>query len=294
MAEAPLWFSQALAQSPEQGSIFVEGATVQYRAWGRRGDPIVVLVHGGAAHAGWWDHLAPYLASTHRVLAPELSGHGDSDWRASYSLETWAEEVMALVEHEGTSVRSVIFGHSMGGAIALTAARLFGSRLSGVVAIDSQIRELSPEIKAWFESGRLSSNRVYATFEENFARFRTLPEDAATLPYVRAHVAKASIKQVQGGFTWKFDPAIFFRSIMQPEEIAEVICDVVLIRGERGLATRDITTDVAERLRRYVPVTVVLDSGHHIMLDQPLALLAALQTLLGQWTDQVKTTTRRF
>ena len=50
------------------------------------------------------------------------------------------------------------------------------------------------------------------------------------------------------------------------------------------MATTDITTTVAERLGGHVPVTVVPDAGHHIMLDQPVALVAALQVLLGEWS----------
>ena len=48
-------------------------------------------------------------------------------------------------------------------------------------------------------------------------------------------------------------------------------------------ATTDITDLVAERLGGHVPVTLIPDAGHHIMLDQPIALIAVLQTLLGQW-----------
>ena len=55
------------------------------------------------------------------------------------------------------------------------------------------------------------------------------------------------------------------------------------MRGERGMATTDITESVAEILGGHVPVTLVPDAGHHIMFDQPIALIALLQTLIGQW-----------
>ena len=72
---------------------------------------------------------------------------------------------------------------------------------------------------------------------------------------------------------------------MEPEDLAAAMCDIALIRGERGMATTDITDVVAERLGRDVPVTVLRVAGHHIMLDQPIALIAVLQTLLGQWRN---------
>lgn len=281
----PDWFSDALAQPYDAGRVDVDGATITYRAWGKPGDPVAVLVHGGAAHAGWWDHVAPHLADTNRVVAIDLSGHGDSDRRERYSLDAWATEVLAVATAEGDS-RPVVFGHSMGGFVALTVAKVFGDRVKGVVAIDSPVREASPEAKAWLESTRhVPGNKVYPTLEVILQRFRTLPEDDSTRDYIRAHIAAGSVCEVEGGWSWKFDPHIFFRSQMEPEELAEAPCKVALIRGERGMATLDITTDVAERLGGDVPVTVIRDAGHHIMLEQPIALIAALQTLLGQWRN---------
>jgi pimeloyl-ACP methyl ester carboxylesterase len=282
-SDIPTWFTDALAQPYDQGETTVDGCRISYRAWGKAGRPVAALVHGGAAHAGWWDYIGPLLTDQHRVIALDLSGHGDSDHRSSYSLETWADEVLAVARQE-SDAKPIFFGHSMGGFVALTAAKLFGAQLGGVVAIDSPVREMSPEARAWIESGKHApGNKVYPTREMILGRFRTLPEDDTTLDFVKSHIAAGSIKQVDGGWTWKFDPNIFLRSRMEPEELAQARCAVALIRGERGIATSDITEVVSQRLGGDVPVTVIRDAGHHIMLEQPVALLAALQTLLGQW-----------
>ncbi len=284
-AEIPAWFTGALAQPHDDGMTTVDGHRIRYRAWGKSGDPTIVLVHGGAAHAGWWDHVAPFLAAEHRVIALDLAGHGDSDRREHYKLESWADEVLAVAAAESPA-RPIVFGHSMGGFVALTAAKMCGKSLAGVVAIDSPVQAVSAEARAWMEENRVApSNKVYPTRKDIETRFRTLPSDDATAEYIRLHIAADSVVEVEGGWTWKFDPRIFFRSLMQPEDLAEAECKVALIRGERGMATTDITALVAERLGGHVPVTVIPDSGHHIMLDQPIALIAALQTLAGQWRD---------
>lgn len=281
----PTWFIDALAAPFDANETIVDGARIAYRAWGKPGMPVAVLVHGGAAHAGWWDHIGPLLADAHRVVALDLSGHGDSDHRPAYELNTWAAEALAVAAQEG-DVRPTVFGHSMGGFVALTAARDFGMQLKGVVAIDSPVREMSPEAREWLESGqRPPGNKIYPSKQVMIDRFRTLPEDDAEVDYVKAHIAAGSVKEVDGGWTWKFDPSIFLRSRMEPEELAAAPCKIALIRGERGMATLDITADVAERLGGDVPVTVIRDAGHHIMLEQPIALIAALQTLLGQWRN---------
>ena len=58
---------------------------------------------------------------------------------------------------------------------------------------------------------------------------------------MKDHIAEGSITQVDAGWTWKFDPHIFLSSRMEPEELAAIDCAVALIRGERGMATTDIT-----------------------------------------------------
>lgn len=280
--ETPAWFTEALAREPEHKTVEVDGAKISYRAWGRSGDPAAVLVHGGAAHAGWWDHIGPHLTAHHRVISIDLSGHGDSDWRSEYTLGTWAREIMAAAGAEGSD-GPVLFGHSMGGFVSLMASRLYDS-LAGVVAIDSPVRESSAETKAWAaERRQLPGTKVYDDRDEILSRFRTLPEDASGLAFVRDHLAQGSVRQTAGGWSWKFDPQIFLRSRMEPEEVREANCPVALLRGERGMASTDINDVVAERLGIEVPVTVIVDAGHHIMIDQPVALLAVLQTFLGQW-----------
>lgn len=279
----PTWFTDAIAEPFDTDEIDVAGARISYRAWGKPGQPGVVLVHGGAAHAGWWDHIAPFLAADHRVMAIDLSGHGSSEHRESYALSTWSDEVMA-VAHRESDARPVIIGHSMGGFVAFTAALEHGLDVRGVAAIDSPVREMSPEARAWLQTNSaLPPQKVRPDRETIVARFRTLPEDVAGLEYVRKHIAEQSVREVEGGWTWKFDPSIFLSSQMEPEDLASAATEVALVRGERGMATTDITSSVAEILGGHVPVTLVPDAGHHIMLDQPIALIALLQTLLGQW-----------
>lgn len=281
--QPPDWFLSAIAEPHDSRVVEVEGARIHYRAWGKPGERVVVLVHGGAAHSGWWDHIGPHISAGHRIVALDLSGHGDSERRDDYSLETWAGEVLAVAAAEG-AVLPIVFGHSMGGFVALMAAKLFGAQLGGALAIDSPVQESSAEMKAWRAEGKkLPEHKVRPTREGIMARFRTLPSDDSSLEYIRAHIAAGSVCEAEGGWIWKFDPNIFFHSHMAPEDLATARCPVALIRGERGMATTDITDDVARRLGGHVPVTVIPDAGHHIMLEQPIALIAVLQTLIGQW-----------
>src|SRR5689334_9371077 len=92
---APTWFRDALAVPFTDETVDVEGTSVHYLAWGEPGRRGLVFVHGGGAHAHWWTHVAARFADEFRVLAIDLSGHGDSDHRDMYAFEQWTEEVLA-------------------------------------------------------------------------------------------------------------------------------------------------------------------------------------------------------
>ncbi len=279
----PHWFSWALEQKPSHHEIDVSGVRIRYRAWGTEGDPLIVLVHGGAANSSWWDHIGPHLADQHRVAAIDLAGHGDSDHLPEYSLEDWADQVKAVAQAESAE-KPIVFGHSMGGFVSLTAAREFGSELHGIAVVDSPVRDMPAESRIWFRE-KMAERPIRRTEDRAslVSRFRTIPTEDNQLEYVRRNIAEQSVQEFDDGWGWKFDRDIFMRSYMTPDEVAEVNCEVALIRGERGMATADIATDVLERLGGRAPVTLILEAGHHIMLDQPVALIAVLQTLAGQW-----------
>jgi pimeloyl-ACP methyl ester carboxylesterase len=281
--DVPQWFSRALAIEPDIGATEVAGTTIRYRAWGDRGQPGVVLVHGGAAHSRWWDHVAPLLAAGRRVAAMDLSGHGDSGRRTVYSLDIWADELIAVAEAAGIAGPPVLVGHSMGGFVTLTAARRHGAVLTGVLAIDSPVRELTPEEKAARDRQAFGPLRVYPSREEALKRFRPIPDEGPVLSYVVDYIAAESIREVPGGWSWKFDPKIFGRPALSPSLLTTVDCRVALFRAERGLVSEQMGEVMYDRLGRAAPLIEIPDAGHHIMLDQPLALVTGLRTLLADW-----------
>ena len=281
-AETPAWFTAALATAAEHRTITVEGATVAYRSWGDRAERGVVLVHGGAAHSRWWDHIGPVLAKDHHVVALDLSGHGDSGRRTAYSLDEWAREVLAVAADAGFTAPPTVIGHSMGGFVTLRLASLSGSSIAGAVAIDSPVRDATPEEQAAREHRAFGPLRVYPSKEAAVARFRPIPMQPV-LAYIADHVADTSVHPSEGGWTWKFDPRIFVRPQFTPALLTRLDCRVALFRAEYGIVSPQMSQVMYDRLGRVAPVIEIPGAGHHIMLDQPIALVAALRTLLSDW-----------
>jgi pimeloyl-ACP methyl ester carboxylesterase len=288
-AEPPAWFIAALATSAGTGTTEVDGVEIAYRSWGKRTDEGIVLVHGGAAHARWWDHIGPLLAGSRRVVAIDLSGHGDSGRRPKYTLDAWAREVVAVAAAAGITEPPIIIGHSMGGFVALRAAGIYGSKLAGIVVIDSPVQDLTPEDRAARDARAFGPLRVYPTAEAAIKRFRPIP-DQPTLPYVRAHVAATSIHPVEGGWSWKFDPAIFGRTQATPTLLHHLDCRVALFHAEHGIVPPQTTELMYDKLGQRAPVIEIPAAGHHVMLDHPIALVTGIRTLLSDWEHSLPAT----
>lgn len=284
---APSWFASAIDDRPELLDIEVDGARVHLRCWGKPDTPGVVLVHGGSAHSGWWDHIAPLLASSHRVVALDLSGHGDSGIRERYPFEGWADEVLAAARAGGISGKPYVVGHSMGGWVTVAVGAQYGVEVSGLVIIDSPLFDEPPEESIIRQLSRRP--RAYSTQDEICARFRTEPHQDVLLPYVARHVAEESVRETEAGWTWKFDPDMFRKRhensdhVKLRELLPVVQVPTVYIRCELGMVTPEKAQEIAGLFGRPATVVELADAGHHPMMDQPLPLVATLRTALALW-----------
>ncbi|HSP05158.1 MAG TPA: alpha/beta hydrolase [Acidimicrobiales bacterium] len=281
---APGWFDRALAHTPETRQVQVDGVGISYLAWGRVAAPGLVFIHGGAAHAHWWSFLVPLLADSYRIAAMDLSGHGDSDRRTEYPMSGWAAEVMAVADDLGAAGAPVVVGHSMGGFVAIATGATYGEDLAGIVILDSPVSAPDPETDAARGGKVFGPLRTYPDLDTALGRFRTVPEQQHYLPFVMDHVARHSLREVDGGWSWKYDPEIFVPTRAESRELlARVSCRVALFRAEHGLVTPEIGQYMYDQLGRVAPVVEIPEAGHHLMLDQPLLLLTALRTLLADW-----------
>ena len=97
--------------------------------------PVVLLAHGMWCDAGMFTQLATELARDHRVLVPDLRGHGRSDVPSTaWTIADLADDLHAIVEQLGVD-RLTLAGFSMGGMAAADFALRHANRLSGLALI---------------------------------------------------------------------------------------------------------------------------------------------------------------
>jgi pimeloyl-ACP methyl ester carboxylesterase len=287
---APDWFARALDVPFERGSTSVDGARIQWKAWGERGRPGLVLVHGGVAHKDWWDSIAPFLAPTRRVVALDLSGMGDSDHRDRYFMETYAREVLAAGETGGAfdAGKPFVVGHSFGGFVSLTAAMEHGERLKGVAVLDSPIRPPEEQRRS---SPPSRGGNTYPSFQAAMERFRLLPEQPCANAFLLDHIARQSLKPVvrpdgTDGWTWKFDPRLWEKLDYDrppPAQLAgRLKTRVAFFRGEQSrLVNDEVWAFMRETFGPQTTMVSIPEAEHHLILDQPIAVGAALEVLTG-------------
>lgn len=288
--DKPGWFARALEVPFEDRTVSVADTPIHYLFWddGDGDDkPGLVFVHGNGAHAHWWTFLVPFFLDQYRVAALDLSGAGDSGRRPRYTPEQFAAEVVAVAEDAGFGPETVIVGHSFGGYITLKTGVLYPERLAGVVLVDSAVR---PPDFVWERDPRRSPikpKRVYPNFDEALARFRLMPPQDCKNAYLLDYIGRHSLVETDDGWTWKFDDGLFrkfeFGTNMH-EELARLSCRVGVIYGDDSyLFTQEIADFMFNVLDQSVPFVAIPEAQHHLFLDQPLAFVSALRTLLAEW-----------
>jgi pimeloyl-ACP methyl ester carboxylesterase len=295
---APAWFESALACAPERAMVDVDGAAIETLAWGARGRPGLLLLHGKMAHADWWRFIAPFFATTHRVAALSWSGMGGSGWRERYSIDTMAAEALAAAESTGLfdgPAKPIVVGHSFGGFASLRCAEGHGARLAGVVTLDMPL--WSPEHRAARRPAGVRGviaprpTRIYPTLPDALARFRFAPPQPCENLYIADFIARGSLKEVPreegagNGWTWRFDPRVVELAPGDPaRSLQAAACPVAIAwGGDSALVDPAVAAYIAGVAPAGTPLVEIPAARHHVMVDQPLALVAALRALLAAW-----------
>lgn len=248
------------------------GLRLHYLDYGTPGRPTLLCVHGGAAHAHWFDFVAGGYLDDFHVLSIDLRGHGDSAWASppSYYYRDYASDLDAVVRALDLG-DFALMGHSMGGMVSLLYAATCAHRVAALVVVDSMLR-LPPERIATIRDVGSRPGSTYPSREALVARYRLRPGHSVAAPHVVRHIAAHSGRALPDG-TWKlkFDRAVYAtrEDYDGRPHWNDVRVPSLLVGAEHSeRITPEVYADARARcpqleLRR-VPGTY-----HHVMLDNP-------------------------
>jgi pimeloyl-ACP methyl ester carboxylesterase len=244
-----------------------------------KGPPLVFL-HGGTAHARWWDFVVPAIGPEFRALALDMRGHGDSDWAPDgrYRVRDYVDD-LAFVVAELDLAGPIVIGHSLGSFVALDYAVEHPGVASGIVVVDGRASFGAAGTRYLRLLGMFGAAQ-YGSVDDAIERFQPLPKETIARRDVIAHVVRHGIRETGGVWTTKFDRASLagLDVFDLRGRLDEIDCPVLVVRGEQStVLSRDAAARIATACRTG---RVVELSGchHHVLIDRPDALGAEIRS----------------
>jgi pimeloyl-ACP methyl ester carboxylesterase len=262
-APTPSPTSAAPAPDPGEGprlTLSPDNVHIEYRVLGH-GEPAVILIHGWACDANYWNEQFEALKSRYTVVAVNLAGHGGSaSNRTDWSIANYAADV-AAVARQLPNPRLVLVGHSMGATVALAATPLIGSRVIGIIAVDALRSVGQPPL-----APREVEQRV-APFRADFVgETRKLVSDSL----FPRNANRVLVQKVA------YDMSLEPPAVAVPSLQALLSLDLAALLPAIHVPVYAINSDLlptdAARIRKSIPnftLDVLDHSGHFLMLEDP-------------------------
>jgi pimeloyl-ACP methyl ester carboxylesterase len=280
---------------PTSRIYFSQRLRLHYVDWGNPGAPPLLLVHGGRDHCRNWDWVAQALRHDWHILAPDLRGHGDSQWSpdGSYSIAAYIYDLAQLI-HQQELAPVTIVAHSLGSMITLRYTGIYPENVKKLVAIEGlgiapramverAKQPIADRMQRWIEEQRGLSGRMprrYASIEEALQRMQEANR-FLSLEQAR-HLTQHGVNQNEDGtYSWKFDNYVradrpYGMTQPETEELwSRIACPTLLVYGKESWASNP---EKDGRIRHFKNAKVVEFEGaghwvHHDRLDGFLDLL---------------------
>lgn len=263
----------------------LKGSRMRYFVGGE--GPPLILVHGLGGAAANWTELAPLLVPNHRLLVPDLPGHGGSEALPAVSgLEPFADRVAALAALEGMLPAPVV-GHSLGGAVVLRLALRHPDDVSAVVLaaaaglslgsiwgrqLQSVFSTVRPGRLAARWRGLVSRSLLLRRFVFGFVS--VADPGSLTNEAVEGFLA-AQLLHTDVDSAWQA-----LRADDPRQELEAVRCPVLVLWGAEDVQLPlDDAFEYARRLR--APLRVIPGCGHLLIGERPDACADAIDDFLG-------------
>lgn len=257
---------------------------LHYLDWGRTDAPPMLLVHGLQDHAHTWDFFAAHFCEDWHLVAPDLRGHGDSDWNrgSAYRHIDYVYDLVRLIEQRSLG-GCVVVAHSMGATLAALLAGGWPHLVSKLVLLEGvglwpgwfTDMSVDEKLRAWAKQVHALADRTprrYPTLETAWHRMQEVnPQlDAAIARHLTIH---GSHQNEDGTWSWKFDncthsPSLY--SIPESDTVAlweNIACEVLILNARQGYPHR-IGHDGTLRHFRNSTLHDIDRAGHWLHHDQ--------------------------
>jgi pimeloyl-ACP methyl ester carboxylesterase len=284
---------------PTSRIYFSQRLRLHYVDWGNPDAPPLLLVHGGRDHCRNWDWVAQELRRDWHIIAPDLRGHGDSQWSqdGTYMMAGYIYDLAQLI-HQLRLAPVTIVAHSLGGNIALRYAGLYPENAARLVAIEGLgpspkmlaerfAKSFHERMQGWIAEQRALSGRLprrYATIEDAWKRMQE--ENKHLSPDQARHLTLHGINQNEDGtYSWKFDNYVrswppYDMTTADVESLwSRIACPTLLMYGKESWASNP-AEDGRARHFKHADIVTVEGAGHWVHHDRLAEFLARTRDFL--------------
>ncbi len=280
---------------PEDRFYESQGLRLHYADWGNATAPPLVLIHGGLDHCRNWDAIARALQPHFHIVAPDLRGHGDSEWAkgSSYTLSDNVADLACLLRVAGLEGAALV-GHSMGGMVAQAYAGTFPDRVSRLAVLDgtflstAQPGPIAEQMSRWIE-------QLERIAEQQPSAFKTIEEAAQRLsgrnkrltPELALHLARHGVRQgADRLYRWKFD---HYQRARAPYRLSvedytglwsRISCPTLLMWGSESFLPDPEASGLLAHFKQ-AEMMKISGAGHWLHHDRLEEVLTVLRRFLG-------------
>lgn len=230
----------------------------------------IILIHGaGGMHLHWPYNLR--RINNHRVYAPDLPGHGKSDGLGEQSIEKYATTIAGWMDKLGLQ-KSIVVGHSMGGAIAQQFALSYPEKVAGLVLVGTGAKlQVSQDLLL-----KLSTPATTPTAIENIIKWSYAPGmDQKVLAKMQEQLLEVRSAVLYGDY-------LACNNFDLTDHISTIQVPTLIICGEMDKMT---PIYLSKQLQSLIPnnkIHLIPDAGHMVMLEKPDAVASAVQAFMQE------------
>lgn len=251
-------------------AIAPDGVHVQYRVYGS-GEPAVLFIHCWSCDSNYWREQVPALKQKYTVITVDLAGHGGTDGnRSAWSIARFGQDV-ATAAAAIPNQQIVLVGHSMGGPVAIEAARLLKNRVIGIIGVDTFNTIGAPG------PSKAQIDAIIKPFEADFiGHTRSLVTEHLFRPGGNRDLANKVAYDMSLSPPRTAIPAL--RALFEydfTEPLREIAVPIMAIDSDLGEPVNEA------RIRKVLPkfrAVIIPESGHFLMMENPQVFNAALAT----------------
>ena len=261
------------------------GLTLNCIDHGGEGKRPLLFLHGGSAHAHWWDFVAPAFVEDFHVLALDQRGHGESDWADewAYGSRHYVSDLDQVIDGWGFGA-PILVGHSMGAHNVLAFAAEHSEKLRAIVALDPP-PDYTERAVEFLQSIAQKPARRFESLDEAARNFKVLPRETLAKKEILEHVARRSFKRHDdGAWIHKIDRRTMVREPSRVwKSLNRITCPALIVKITKSPL---LDREVAKKMVAQFPnarLAEVDDSYHHVMLDNPTALIEVIRNFVGEF-----------